>query len=410
MKKILWICNTPLPEIQKEVGVRNYNESWLIGISNQLRKIEDLDFHYAFPQNKYRKTLNKRIDGINFWGFYNCHKNSYKIENQSIQILELLISKIDPDIIHIFGTELPHSLECINSISDKSKVIVSLQGLVSEIAKVYVRGIPFPDRLLGGFQNGRYQCLLTEQYEFYKRGINEKKILSTVNSVIGRTDWDKRCVKQININCQYYSCNETLRDTFYDGTWDIENIQKYSIFVSQGNYPVKGLHVLIEALPLIKRRFPEVMVYIAGNKSFLELKTSYGRYIKKILRKYSVEENFVFLGYQTAEQIRQSLMKAHVMLMPSLIENSPNSIGEAMLIGTPVVASRVGGIPSILHDGTEGYLYSCMNTKELARRVNRIFQSDNLALRFSRNGRKIAGNIYDFQNNIEQLLSIYNQL
>ena len=42
MKKILWVCNTPLSEIQKEVGVKNYKEGWLTGISNQLRKREDI--------------------------------------------------------------------------------------------------------------------------------------------------------------------------------------------------------------------------------------------------------------------------------------------------------------------------------------------------------------------------------
>lgn len=410
MKKILWICNSPLPEIQGLVGVRSYNEGWLIGISNQLRKRKDIVFHYAFPQYIRKRTVNKTIDGITFWGFYSCHKKPYCIEKENIKVIDSIIKKVNPDVIHIFGTELPHALECMKSISGKRKTIVSVQGLTSEIAKVYVEGIPWKDRLAGTFSQNKYRCILREQYEFYRRGMNEKKVLSSTENVIGRTDWDRKCVERINPKCRYYHCNETLREVFYDGVWDIKNIQKYSIFVSQAFYSIKGLHILINALPLVKKRYPGVMVYVAGHKDFLNKNTPYGRYIKKILAMYHVEENVVFLGYSTDEAIKQRLLQTHVMLMPSLLENSPNSIGEAMLLGTPVIASNVGGIPSILHDGVEGYLYSCTNKYELAKKICKIFKNDDLALKFSRNGRKFANMVYDRMGNMEQLMNIYNQV
>ena len=194
MKRILWVCNIPLPEIQRKVRVKRYNEGWLIGISNQLRQRKDIDFHYAFPQTSFKETLEKTIDGITFWGFYDCHKNMHKIDRKSIETFHSIIKKINPDIIHIFGTEYPHALECVNSISDKRKIIISLQGLTSEIAKVYTNGIPIGARLAGRFKAGKYQCLLTEQYDFYKSGANEKKILLNVKNVIGRTHWDRKCV------------------------------------------------------------------------------------------------------------------------------------------------------------------------------------------------------------------------
>ena len=168
--------------------------------------------------------------------------------------------------------------------------------------------------------------------------------------------------------------------------------------------------MLIYALPLIKKDYPDVMVYVGGHKEFLDKNTPYGRFIKKILAKYHVEENVIFLGYSTDEVVKQRLLNAHVMLMPSLVENSPNSIGEAMLLGTPVVASNVGGIPSILHNGVDGYLYACMNTRELADKICKIFKNDTLAMKFSRNGRKFAKLIYDKKRNMEQLLDIYNQV
>lgn len=410
MKTILWVCNTPLPEIQRIAGINNYNEGWLIGISNQLRKREEIALHYAFPQNRHKKTIERIIDGIHFWGFYNCHKNLYIVKDEGIQTFKEIINQVKPDVIHIFGTEFSHSLECVESVSDKGNIVVSIQGLTSEIAKVYLRGIPFRNILAGRFVKGRYHCLLTDKMDFYRRGLNEKKLISTVENVIGRTEWDHACVKNINPICTYYHCNETLRNTFYSGEWEMENIEKYSIFVMQANYPIKGLHVLISALPLIKRKYPKVLVYIAGSKDFMINKSPYGLYIKFLIKKYRVEKNIVFLGYLTDEKIKERMLKTHVMLMPSLIENSPNSIGEAMLLGTPVVAANVGGVRSIMQEGREGYLYPCFDKNKMVKKICRIFDQDKLAVRFSQNERRRARELYDRSNNAGQLLSIYNEI
>lgn len=410
MKTILWVCNTPLPEIQRIAGINNYNEGWLIGISNQLRKREEIVLHYAFPQNRHKKTIERIIDGIHFWGFYNCHKNLYIVKDEGIQTFKEIINQVKPDVIHIFGTEFSHSLECVESVSDKGNIVVSIQGLTSEIAKVYLRGIPFRNILAGRFVKGRYHCLLTDKMDFYRRGLNEKKLISTVENVIGRTEWDHACVKNINPICTYYHCNETLRNTFYSGEWEMENIEKYAIFVMQANYPIKGLHVLISALPLIKRKYPKVLVYIAGSKDFMINKSPYGLYIKFLIKKYRVEKNIVFLGYLTDEKIKERMLKTHVMLMPSLIENSPNSIGEAMLLGTPVVAANVGGVRSIMQEGREGYLYPCFDKNKMVKKICRIFDQDKLAVRFSQNERRRARELYDRLNNAGQLLSIYNEI
>ncbi len=403
MKKIVWVCNAPLPEIQSMVGIKCYTEGWLIGISDQLRKRKDIEFHYAFPQDRFKRTLKKRENGITFWGFYNCHKREYEIEESGVHFFTSMFNEIEPDIIHIFGTEYSHALECVYSIGKRKKIVVSLQGLVSELSKSYLRGISFFDRFI-------YAGLLAEKVEFYRRGINEKKILANVKNVIGRTDWDRMCVKRINPRCRYYHCNETLRGTFYEGTWDINRIERYSIFISQGNYPIKGLHVMISALSFVKTKYPKVMVYVAGNKGFIGDDTSYGRLIKKLIKKYHVEENIRFLGYLTDEKVKQRLLKTHVLLMPSVLENSPNSIGEAMMIGTPVVASNVGGIPSILKNGKEGYLYPDLDRRELSKSICKIFASDNLALRFSGNGKTRANILYSMSNNLDKLLDIYNEI
>ena len=78
----------------------------------------------------------------------------------------------------------------------------------------------------------------------------------------------------------------------------------------------------------------------------------------------------------------ESIM-TYVMVLPSAIENSPNSLCEAQLVGIPCVASFVGGVPEMLRDGKDGYLYTFNEPLMLAEYISRIFDSDSLAEQFS---------------------------
>lgn len=407
MKKIMWLCNTPLPEIQSELGVKVCGEGWLQGISDQLRKREDIELHYVFPQGKSRRLLKKCVNNIFFWGFYSNAGNGYELSQDRKGIIGKVIKEISPDIIHIFGTEFAHSLECMQAVQDRTKLIVSTQGLISELAKVYTKKIPVIEQVL---HTGHSDSLLEEKYWFYKRGINERAILKEVPNVIGRTAWDKQCVKKLNPDCRYFYCSETLRGAFYEGKWNIDRVVRHSIYISQADYPIKGFHVFIEALGEVIKRFPDTCVYVAGKNVLQQTGSAYGRYINKLVEKYEVKNRIKFLGVIPAEKVRERLLNVHITVMPSLLENSPNSIGEAMLLGTPVVAARVGGIPSLVRNEKEALLYSNHSAKQLADCINRVFSNDNLARMLSHNGCRRAAKLYNRGANLEQLLGIYDAL
>ena len=407
MKKIMWLCNTPLPEIQLELGVKMRNEGWLQGISDQLRKREDIELHYVFPQGKSRRLFKKCVNNICFWGFYSNVGNGYELSQDRKRAIGKVIKEISPDIIHIFGTEFAHSLECVQAAPVGMKLIVSTQGLVSELAKVYTKKIPVMEQVLRASHS---VSLLEEKYEFYRRGINERAILKEVPNVIGRTAWDKQCVKRLNPDCRYFYCSETLRGAFYEGKWNIDNIRRHSIYISQANYPIKGFHVFIKALGEVIKSFPDTRVYVAGRNVLQQTGSEYGRYINKLMEKYGVKNSIKFLGLIPAENVRERLLNVHITVMPSLLENSPNSIGEALILGTPVVAACVGGVPSLVRNEKEALLYSNHSARQLAECINRVFSNDNLARMLSYNGCRRAAKLYDRDANLEQLLEVYDAL
>lgn len=403
MKKIMWLCNTPLPEIREELGIKISSESWLQGISSQLRKRKDIELSYVFPQGKVQGLLKRQINGISFLGFYSNNGRGYELSPKRQQQIKKIVQEIDPDIIHIFGTEFAHTLECVQSVSDKGIIVVSIQGMISELAKVYTKKIPVTELFVSAAGT---ESLWKAKYYFYRRGLNERAALKETATIIGRTAWDKRCVKKQNPHCRYFYCSETLREPFYEGKWDIHKVEKYSIYISQANYPIKGFHVFLRAFGEVAKSFPDAHVYVAGGKAFLQ-GDAYGTYIKRLMERYGVNDRIRFLGVLPAEQVKERLLQTHLTVMPSLLENSPNSIGEAMLLGTPVVAAEVGGIPSLVRNEKEALLYSGHSAKRLAECIKRIFFNNDLAVELSAKERRRAEKLYDRTENLEKLLKIY---
>lgn len=58
--------------------------------------------------------------------------------------------------------------------------------------------------------------------------------------------------------------NETLRPEFYEGRWDLNGVEPHSIFISQGDYPLKGFHFVLQAMPKILKEYPDAKLYVAG--------------------------------------------------------------------------------------------------------------------------------------------------
>lgn len=137
---------------------------------------------------------------------------------------------------------------------------------------------------------------------------------------------------------------------------------------------------------------------------------SYGKHCLDLIKRLGLSEKIVFLGRQNSEQMCERYLKSHLFLSPSAIENSPNSVGEAMLLGMPVVSSRVGGVANMLTSGEEGLLYPYRDTDKLAESVCAIFADDAQAVRFGEQARAHALITHDGEKNYRRLLEIYGDI
>ena len=107
-------------------------------------------------------------------------------------------------------------------------------------------------------------------------------------------------VKEINNNITYYKLNESMRDAFCNDKWHYDKCEKYTTFVSQSNYPIKGFHLLLEVVSKIKKKYSYIKIYTTGNNifniSFYRI-TTYQLYLKRLIVKYGLKDNILFIGY-----------------------------------------------------------------------------------------------------------------
>ncbi len=381
---------------------------WLDYLFQRIMESSEVEFVIAFPGKTF---YHEKTDLISYYSFKEDSNTGFQpiIENES------------PDVIHIWGTEFIHSynaLKAANQAGLNDRCIISIQGLVSIYGKYhYTEGLP--NRVINNYMPRdlfRPSSVIQGKKDYLKKGQYEIKSIQLVPYVIGRTDWDRAISYLMNPKLKYYHCNECLRDSFYHQKWEIDSIERHSIFVSQSDYPIKGFHYMLDALNYIVRYYPDVVLYTTG-KDLLHLSvidqlkiTTYQRYIIQLIKKYGLEEHVRFLGTLSESDMCARYCKSHVFVTPSTIENSPNSLGEAMMLGCPVVSADVGGVKNMMEHGKEGFVYQSSAPYMCAYYVMLLFESNELAVSFSRAEREHAKKIFDRDTNYNELIGIYNDI
>lgn len=422
--KVLWVINGPISEIGKKLNIMTKDSTgWLTGYLSELRMLKDIELYITFPLTDQKEIITERVDNVTYFSFYqkpilrSLKIPSYRVGDFGKQQLKQIIEKVNPDVMHIFGSEFEHSLVAAKIYNKPSSTVVHIQGLVSVIAEHYLAGLPQKALNKFAFSSLLRGNLKAQKEKFRKRGKYEVELIRFVNHVNGRTDWDRACVERINPQIKYHFCNESLRNSFYDYHWDLNMCEEKVIFMSQATYPIKGLHFAIEALNDLKKKYPNIKLRIAGNNLinvsglYNKLRiSSYGLYIRSLIKNYNLMNNIEFTGFLSESEMVKNLLKANVFISASVIENSPNSVGEAMLIGTPVLTSDVGGVKNIFEHGVDGFSYQHDAPYMLAYYIKKVIENDDLAVEFSENAKRHALKTHNKKTNVKTLLKMYNDI
>ncbi len=422
--KVLWLTNHILPEHAAFMG-RNTSPigGWMPALADALAETSQIELGIAtnIPDCVWsKKEINNKIyfsipvprRGINY----------RTLPASLIEDYQRAVNEFRPDIIHVHGTEYFHGLLTGRRHIDYPSVI-SIQGIIDVYKEYYWGGISFSDLVKSRTLRDwlRADGLIEQKIRWHQRAKWEREIFTSNNAFIGRTQWDRAYTRQINPAARYYHCDELLRKPFYEAHWNLDHVQRYRIYAPSASYPIKGFHTLIKAVSLLKREFPDIIVRtpLAGfyikDKGIKRLwknlrSVGYNKYLNDLIEKEGVGAHVSSLGVITAEEVAQELTKAHVFVLPSFIENSPNSLAEAMMVGTPSVVSFVGGVPSMVQDGVTALCFPPGNAAKLAEQIRKLFLDDDLAIRLSIAAHNIAEQRHAKDKITEQILLIYSSV
>ena len=411
-KKILWLSNIDLPDATAVLELDSIPYGgW---ISNMIKAIaENSDFEIGVAMRSESKVYKEfKKNGITYFAL--PKHNTFDINQKDAA---LAINSFKPDLLHIEGCEMKFTKRFIK-LHDGKKLF-SMQGVLNGYAnyelgrinlKVISKYISFRNLLV------YFALIFNYIFRFLPRLRHEKEIMNNANFISGRTLWDKAQAAILAPNAIYFHCSRILRKNFYSANWSYENKELYSIFIGNSSSPRKGAHIVLESVALLKKKYPNIKIYIAGNHPISNKKNkiknflSYQSFLLSIIEKLSIKDNVIFTGTLDASEMEKMFMKAHVYILPSLIENSPNTLGEAMISGVPTIASYAGGSPSMARDEDEVLFYRADDAVMLAHQITRIFESKVIAMKLSQNSKERAKITHDPSINLESLIDAYKTI
>lgn len=401
--RVLWFTNALLPPAAKAMNLHVIaTGGWMLAELQALRQCApDIEF-FIITTHKYHGRVT--IDNVTYVTFGDPPKTVFS-DSVPVAIakqVKQLIREFNPDLIHIHGTEEFYARLNPEWLCNKP-VLVSLQGIINGLYTHYDGSLspgelmPFRTMRNAIFRDGVFDI---QKKWFLTRSAQERISLSRHRHYSGRTAFDKSWLKAFNTKAAYYHLDRIIRSEFYTSKRNLFDIRRHSIYCSAAaGYPLKGLHWLLRAAAILKPKYPDIQIRVANAQKTLAVPKGlvawlkdddYRAYLRHLIRKLGLQDNIIALPRLFATDVVKELRQAHLFCLPSLCENSPNSLAEAMLVGTPSVALYVGGVPSMLAHGKEGLLCPPADPAALADAIEKLFADDHLAEELAANAHKTA--------------------
>jgi len=413
--KILWFSNTP-SLASTNLNLKNFSGGWIDSLEAQLSNVNDISLSIAFY---YKSKTVPQID--NNVKYYPIKKTKikdivlrlfgkYPNPNKEVKKYLRIINDFKPDIIHIFGTE---NLFCEISRYIDIPIIVHLQGFIHKILEDYcgdfsklelIKYSDLKSLLFGNNPIFRY-------LQYKKHAKREIFYIKNIKYFDGRTDWDKKIISKNNNSAKYFHCDELLRNSYYIKNSKREyskyNNSKVILLSVISEQLYKGFYTILKTAELLTS---ESNIFFQWNIIGI---TPFHNNVKMVKKKTGLslsKNNINILGKKDSLFIAKMMNKSNLFILPSYIENSPNTLCEAMIMGIPTISTNVGGIPSILENKKEGLLIEPHNERLLFKNIIDLLDSPNLQKQYCDNA-SIRANIRHNKNLIiDNIYNIYSNI
>ncbi len=407
--KILWFTNTPSLGEERLKQNKLHGGGWIKSLEQAIKEHEgndrlsvvygggDEDESFTHNGTDYYIVGKMRISKLK-----NKFANAIAVkENDDYQIKKYLkiIEKVKPDVIHIHGSENNYGLI---SKHVNLPIVMSIQGLLSVYQYKFFSGLNILDHRKSDIPASAFRLY----YSYKRNSARELEMMKNINYFFGRTFWDKNITRLINSNSKYFLINRVIRQVFYHEQWKKErDTSKPIVLITtmRDNF-YKGIETILKASLFLKNQnVPFVWNLIGINEN--------SRFLKLFKKEYDdVKDCLKILGSVYEEGMLPLMQSSDVYVQTSHIENSPNGLAEAMLIGMPCIATYVGGTGSYIKQYHDGILIQDGDAWMMAATIFELFNNKELAVRLGQNAMITAHDRHNPQKIVQAILSAYQAI
>lgn len=389
--------------------------TWISAAMDALLKISDIKLSIATISSKTQRIYDKET-GVEFFGISEIPQTHGQLPTKSeISCWSNVINESNPDLIMVWGTECSNGLAILEA-AKKIPTIFYIQGVLGRNFIYPIGQLRFLDiaKLLSPLSLIKFLYLKNNEKKQRKNIHIEKLIVKKSSGLIMDNEWEKSYYR---INCDFdniFHWPLPIKQCFFNDKHNIKDCKRHSIFTIDGRYPGKGVHQLIKAVAIVKKKYPDVKVIIPGSmpnrKPELIFESPYYTYLKKLIKKLDLQENVVFCGQISSEDVKNNLLSCNAFVMTSCYESQSAALREAMYLGVPAITSNVGPIDEYTVSGSDVLTYRYGEIDVLADSIIRIFESDDLATKLGDNAFNSIRKHYPQDNIGEELKKIYDEV
>lgn len=392
MMRIVWLCHFANKEVAEKLGILTQPmlAPWMNDFIELFRNKDDVEIIIVSPNYYADEEIDFFVDNIHIYLFkyklkylpkvaYNLTFN-YGISRSSIKNI---ISRIKPDIIHLFGSENPHYSSGFLDLYTQYPILVSIQG--------FVQLSPRPNKLVSQYirwNRIRFENLINHKAKYFSIPTHD-----TLTKISG--------VNPLSIKYQtnFPTTVPTVNSDDYPE-------KKYDLVFYARVTQNKGVEDFIEAVHILKERINGIKAIIIGGAT-----ERYSSFLKKMVNSLGLCNNIEFAGFQpTQQEVFKLAVQAKIYVLPSYFDGTPGTIREAMYMKLPVVAYNVGGIPSFNEEMECITLAESRNIADLVDKIRLVMTDNERTARLVNNAYEQAK--LKLNNNIvyDNFISIYNNI
>ena len=195
----------------------------------------------------------------------------------------------------------------------------------------------------------------------------------------------------------------SIADPLLNGILDTPAKDRHMLVCVGRLDPVKGQDILIRALALLKDELHHVRIELIGHG---RMETEY----RELAATLGLKDDVIFRGSVSHDEVLRSMRASTITLVPSRSEAFGLVNIESMAVGTPVIASAVGGIPEIVRDGIDGFLVLPEDPQAFADKIKFLLENDDICEEMGRNARQRFLDVFEQEKNIERQAEWFEQL